>query len=175
MLTAFGGQSQQRWGDNTLNAQEYMRDLQLTDLSGKPCHTGQARGKGWVLLVFFNTTDPASIQTLPYVQKIADAYKESGKLTVFAVSQSDEAATRSFADTYGITVPLLLDHGQYHTMLFGVTAVPTLYLADSAGIIQRKAVGFKANALNEISAKVAAFAEVEAAVIVDGTEPSSSV
>jgi len=167
MPTAFGGQSQQRWGDNTLNAQEYMRDLQLTDLSGKPCHTGQARGKGWVLLVFFNTADLASVQTLPFIQKIADAYKESGKLTVFAVSQSDEDETRAFADTHSIKVPLLVDHGQYHSMVYGVTAVPTLYLADSAGIIQRKAVGFNANALNEISAKVAAFAEVEPTVIVE--------
>lgn len=166
MRTAFGGQSQQRWGDNTLNAQEYMRDLQLTDLSGKPLHTGQARAKGWILLVFFDTTSPLSQQILPYVQKVADAYKEAGKLTVWGVSQDGEAETRAFAERHGITLPLMVDHDRYHAMLYGLTALPTLFLADSAGIIQRKLVGFSSKALNDISTRVATFAEVEPVVII---------
>jgi peroxiredoxin len=168
MPSAFGGQSQQRWGDNTINAQEYMRDLQLSDLSGKPCHTGQARGKGWLLLVFFDTTSPASLELMPYIQKIADAYKESGKLTVWGISQNNEAETRAFADANGIKIPLLVDYDRYAAMVYGLTTVPTLYLANNAGIVQRKSAGFHPNALNDVSAKVATFAEVEPVVIVEG-------
>ena len=68
----FGGQSQQRWGDNTVNNGEYIRDFQLTDLSGRVCHTGPARAKTWLLLAFFSPEDPASGRVLPLVQALAD-------------------------------------------------------------------------------------------------------
>jgi len=89
MPTAFGGQSQQRWGDNTINANEYLRDLMLTDLNGRPTGTADARRKGMLVLAFFKADSPASQRTAPYLQKLADAYKESGKLTVLGVSQDD--------------------------------------------------------------------------------------
>lgn len=165
MPSAFGGQSQQRWGDNTLNQNEYLRDFLLTDLTGRVCKTADARRKGMLLLVFFRPSDPVSRQVLPFVQKIADAYKEAGKLTIWGVSQEDDATTRAAATELGIAFPLLLDRDLYHSMLYGVTAVPALFLAGGDGQIQRKAIGFRGVALNQISDKVATFAEAEPAVI----------
>lgn len=174
-MAQFGGQSQQRWGDNTLNANEHMRDLMLTDLSGKPVQTADARRKGMLVLVFFKPSDPVSQTTLPYLQKLADSYKESGKLTVLGVSQEAEEATREFGKQFGITFPLMMDREGYHAMVYGLTALPTAYLADGSGVILRKAVGFKPKAINEMSARVAAFAEVEPVEIVAdaGTTPAA--
>ena len=59
------------------------------------------RGRHSVLLVFFRPSDPVSRQVLPYLQKIADAYKESGKLTVWGISEEDEAATARRPGRYG--------------------------------------------------------------------------
>ena len=169
----FGGQSQQRWGDNTINGGEYLRDIMLTDLSGRPTGTGDARRKGMVVLAFFKTTCPTCQLTMPYLQKLSDAYKESGKLTVIGVSQDDRAETKAFADTYGLKFPLLVDNDLYHSMIYGLVAVPTIYLADGSGLVVRKTVGFNRNALNQMSEKIAAFAGIEVpAIIVETDDPA---
>jgi peroxiredoxin len=170
MPSAFGGQSQQRWGDNTLNKNEYLRDFLLTDLSGKPTKTVDARKKGMLLVVFFRPNDPVSTQTLMSLQKFADAYKESGKLTVLAVSQSREEETRDFVTQSGVTFPCLVDHDQYLSMTYGITVIPTAYLAAGDGLVVRKMSGYRGSILNEMSAKVALFAEV-AQIVIDENAP----
>jgi peroxiredoxin len=175
-MAKFGGQSQQRWGDNTLNANEYLRDIFLTDLSGRPVGTGDARRKGAMLvLVFFKTTCPTCQFTLPYLQKLADIYKESGKVTVLGVSQDDADTTRAFAEKFGIKFPLMMDSDLYHSMVYGLSSVPTLFFADNQGIILRKVVGFNRAALNDISAQVAQFAEVEAVKVVEDDDPAPAL
>lgn len=176
MPSGYGGQSQQRWGDNTVNQNEFMRDIQMTDLSGKVCSTLDARRKGMLLLAFFDTTSPASRVTLPYLQKLADAYKESGKLTVWGVSENDEATTRAFADELGVKFPILLDRDRYHAMVYGLSGLPAIYLADGGGTVLRKLTGWSRAAMNEISAKVAVGAGVEPPVtIVEDSDTAPAV
>ncbi|MES2459520.1 MAG: TlpA disulfide reductase family protein [Armatimonadota bacterium] len=170
MPSTFGGQSQQRWGDNTLTQNEYLRDFLLADLSGKPTKTIDARRKGMLLVVFFRTNDANSQQTLAALQKFADAYKETGKLTILAVSQNNEDETRDFVTEFGITFPCLLDRDQYLSMTYGVTVIPTAYLAAGDGLIVRKMSGYRGGILNQMSAKVALFAEVEQ-VVIDESAP----
>lgn len=160
-MASFGGQSQQRWGDNTVNANEYMRDVMLTDLSGRPTATADARRKGMLVLAFFKPSEPVSAAIIPLLQKLADAYKDSGKLTVYGISQDDEATTRAFADKEGLKFPLMLDYDNYHSMVYGIASVPTIFLADGSGMVLRKCVGNKPAILNEMSERVAKFAEVE--------------
>lgn len=165
MPSAFGGQSQQRWGDNTLTQDEYLRDFLLTDLSGKPTKTLDARRKGMLLVVFFRTDDPVSQQTLTALQKLADAYKESGKLSILAVSQNSEEETRDFVAKFRISYSCLLDRDQYLAMTYGVTVIPTAFLAAGDGKIVRKMNGYRGGIVNEMSAKVALFAAVNQVTI----------
>jgi peroxiredoxin len=158
---SFGGQSQQRWGDNTINQNEMIRDLQLTDLSGRVCHTGPARSKGLLLLAFFRADSAPSLASLTALQALADGYKESGKLTVFGVSESDEAATRSAVAAAGASFSVLLDRDGYHAMVYGLTSVPTVYLVGSDGTVLRKMIGFQPRVLTDISARIAAVVGVE--------------
>ena len=175
MPAAYGGQSQQRWGDNTLNASETMRDLLLTDTTGQPRSTAEARKAGMLVLAFFKTGCPTCQLTFPYLQKLADAYAEGGKLTVWGVSQDDREKTVAFAEKYGIRFPLLLDHDLWHSMTYGLTTVPTLYLADGAGLVRKKVVGWNRAAMNEISEQVAAFLERDPVPVVDEADPVPSV
>ena len=163
MPVAYGGQSQQRWGDNTLNSSEYIRDFYLTDISAQPRSTAAVRKAGKMLVVaFFRTTDAVCQRTLPTLQKLADAYADAGKLEVWAISQDDREATAAFAEQRSIKFPLLLDRDQWYSMTFGVSTVPTTYLVDSKGLVQKKLVGFDSAGLNEISVRIAAFLEREA-------------
>lgn len=165
-MASFGGQSQQRWGDNTVNANEYMRDLMLTDLSGRPTATADARRKGMLVLVFFKASEPTSAETITQIQKLADAYKDTGKLSVYGISLDDEATTRAFADQAGLKFPLMLDYDNYHAMVYGIVSVPTVFLVDGSGMVLRKSVGSRPAILNEMSERIAQFAEVESVVIV---------
>ena len=163
MPTGFGGQSQQRWGDNTLNQNEYMRDVQMLDTSGRVCATGDVRRKGgMVLLTFVDPADARSESLLRALQTLADAYKASGKVTVWAISPMDADATVAYGNKIGVTLPFLLDRDRYHAMTYGLTTLPTTYLADSAGVVVRKGTGTGHEFLNDLSARVAAFAGVDA-------------
>lgn len=175
MPVGFGGQSQQRWGDNTLNANEYMRDFSLMDTGGEPRQTAAARKKGPVVLAFFKTGCPTCQMTLPYLQKVADAYADSGKLTVWGVSQDDGAKTEAFASQYGIKFPLLLDHDLYHSMVYGLTHVPTIVFADSTGRVRKKIVGWNRAGMNDLSTQIAALLEVEPVAIVNDADTVAAV
>ena len=175
MPAGFGGQSQQRWGDNTLNPSETMRDLLLTDTTGTPRSTAQARKAGMLVLAFFKTSCPTCQLTFPYLQKLADAYGEGGKLTVWGVSQDNRDATIAFAEKHGIGFPLLLDRDLWHSMTYGIVTVPTIYLADGAGVVQKKVVGWNRAAINEISERVAAFLGRDPVPVVDADDPAPAV
>lgn len=166
-MAAYGGQSQQRWGDNTINAQEYIRDLQLTDQSGRTCHTGPARGRGMLVLAFVAADEADSVPVLAALQRLADGYKESGKLTVWAIAVGeDDDAARAMAAQAGFTGSLLRDRDGYHAMCYGIHALPTTLLVNGAGLVQRKSDGYRPAALADISARYAAFAEIETPVAV---------
>jgi peroxiredoxin len=163
MPRGFGGQSQQRWGDNTVNQNEYMRDVQMLDTSGRVCATGDVRRKGMmILLAFFHRDSAETEKLLTTLQRLADAYKDSNKLTVWGVSPDDADTTAAFAKALGVKFPILLDRDGYHAMTYGLTTFPTVYLADAGGTVQRKSTGFREAILNEISAKVAGVAGVDA-------------
>lgn len=160
MPTAFGGQSQQRWGDNTINSGEYMLDFMLTDLTGKPTFTADARKKGMTLIAFFDPSDPLSVRLVRTLAALGDGYKDSGKVSVLAVSEGDDAQTRAFQAEHNITFPLMIDRDGYHAMLCGITRFPTAWLADGTGMVIRKTQGFNVETLNGMSEAVAAFAGV---------------
>jgi peroxiredoxin len=159
MPTPYGGQSQQRWNSDTLNKHNVMQDMVLADLQGELRLTALARKSGMLVLAFFHTDCTTSALMLPYLQKLANAYKETGKLIVWGVSQDDSATTSAFVQQHGIAFPVCLDRESYHSTLLGVVTVPTVFLVNGAGEVVRKIVGWDRRALNQMSADIAAFVE----------------
>ncbi len=159
-IAKFGGQSQQRWGDNTASVGETFRDFLITDLKGVPQQTMLARKKGFVLIAFFTTMDETSAELLPLLQSLADAYKESGKLSLLGVCETDDdAAVSSFVATRGAKFPVMIDRERYHATNYGFTLFPTLILINGNGEVQHKAKGIKVlDALQVVSDKIGAFA-----------------
>ncbi len=157
-IANFGGQSQQRWGDNTAAVGETFRDFLITDRKGVPQQTMLARKKGFVLIAFFTTRDETSARLLPLLQSLADAYKESGKLSILGVSETDDDdSVAMFADVTGAKFPLMIDRERYHATNYGFTLFPTLILINGNGQVQHKAKGMKVlDALQAVSEKIGA-------------------
>lgn len=167
-MAAYGGQSQQRWGDNTVSARERIRDLQLTDQNGRTCHTNPARGKGMLVLAFVSADTPDSLPLLKALEKIDVGYTPTGKCTVWPiiVGPDDSKAANLIAEA-GWTCSYLRDRDGYHAMSYGIPATPCTYLVDKTGTVLRRLVGCKTAVLQDISNQIAAFAEIESPVAID--------
>jgi hypothetical protein len=105
---------------------------------------------------------------IPILQKLADLYKEGGKLTVWVLAQGTPESARDMVERLQITFPILMDYDGYHGLVYGVTTYPTVVFAGQDGLIKRKVVGFKGRALNEVSDMAATVAGVEPVPLIEG-------
>jgi peroxiredoxin len=115
-------------------------------LQNAPAIPGLQSGKK-ALLVFFETDCPTCQLALPYLNALAN-----DSLQVMGLSQDDEASTREFIRQLKIAYPVELDHGLKITRAYDPQSVPTIYLLDEDGQVQRTLVGFDKNGLNELAA-----------------------
>jgi len=161
-MAAYGGQSQQRWGDNTISAHEMIRDIQLTDQNGRTCHTGPARGKGMLVLSFVSADAPDSLPVLQALEKIDVEHTPTGKITVWpiVVGGDDNEAAELIASA-GWTCSWLRDREGYHAMSYGIPSTPCTYLVDKAGVVQRRVLGHRPAAIADIADRIARFVAPE--------------
>jgi len=120
-------------------------DLSLDDLSGGQVslHTSEP-----VLLVFFKISCPVCQLTLPYLERVHPGRKIRG------VSQNSAEDTREFAAEFEISFPILLDPEERFpaSNAFGITHVPTLFLLDAAGRIEKVIEGWNRQEMDALGA-----------------------
>ena len=79
------------------------------------------------LLVFYKFSCPTCQLSLPFLQKMYEAYGD--KVPIIAIAQDDQEKTASFRNEYGITIPTLLDLPPYPaSRKFEIQSVPSLFL-----------------------------------------------
>jgi len=71
---------------------------------------------------------------------------------VIGLSQDDERSTRDFVSQLRISYPVELDSGLKISRAYDPHNVPTFYLLDESGQVQRTLVGFDKQGLNELAA-----------------------
>lgn len=98
------------------------------------------------VLAFFETDCPTCQLALPYLNALA---KDS--VQVIAISQDDEASTKTFVQQMGIGYPVELDRGLKLSRAFDPQSVPALYLLDENGSVVRSLTGFDKAGLNDIA------------------------
>ena len=90
---------------------------------------------GELLLVFFKISCPTCQLTLPFLERL----HQSGRLTIYGVSQDEAGDTRQFARAFGLTFPMLLDSAAAHypaSNAYGITNVPSLFLISALRTIE---------------------------------------
>jgi peroxiredoxin len=101
-----------------------------------------------LLLAFFKVSCHACQLAFPYLERLHRAYPQR---TIWGISQDDLDATMSFARTYGLSFPILLDEDLNLTVKYGLTIVPSIFLLDRARTVQVTSEGFVRDELEQIN------------------------
>lgn len=120
----------------------------LEDSSGRKLALSNILARGPALLAFYKISCPVCQLTLPYLERMA-----RGSLQIIGISQDDARGTGRFHQTYGLTIPALLDReeaGYPVSNAFGITRVPSLFLVETDGLISAAVEGFVKRDIAEI-------------------------
>lgn len=120
----------------------------LDTLDGGKQSLAELLQQGPILLAFFKVSCPVCQLTLPFLDRIS-----KGSLPVVAISQDSERATRQFHQTYGVSLPTLVDREEDRYPAsngFGIDFVPTMFLVEPDGVISIVIEGFRKAELDSI-------------------------
>jgi hypothetical protein len=113
-------------------------------------------------LVFFKVTCSTTHLATPAIERLARAYP----WIVFGVGQDDRAALDSFAETFGLSMPLVSDLEPYVASdAYGIESAPTAVAIGADGAVLDVAQSWDRAAWNRLSAALAAAAGAPAAVV----------
>src|SRR3954466_16026736 len=99
------------------------------------------------VVVFFETDCPTCQLALPYLNSL-----KSDFIQVIGLSQDDERSTRDFVTQLKISYPVEVDSGLKISRAYDPHNVPTFYVLDENGQVQRTLVGFDKEGLNDLAA-----------------------
>jgi peroxiredoxin len=117
-------------------------NFSLKSLDNKEFSLASALKKGPVVLSFFKVSCPVCKFTFPFVERLHQRYK-SDHLTFFGISQDNASASRDFAQSFGVTFPILLDDSAYAVSnAYGLSMVPTVFLIEPDGSVKVSSMGF---------------------------------
>jgi len=117
-------------------------NFSLKSLEAKEFSLAKALKKGPVVLAFFKVSCPVCKFTFPFLERLHDRYK-SDAVTFLGISQDNASASRDFAESFGVTFPILLDDSSYTVSnAYGLSLVPTVFLVESGGSVKVSSMGF---------------------------------
>ena len=129
-------------------APEAAPDFALETFAGETLRLSDLRGKV-VVLNFWASWCPPCRWEMPFFETISQEYKERGVIFLgVAISDTMEDAS-DFADSVGVTYPLALDAAGETARDYEVLGLPTTFLIDKDGAIQRRL-----GAANEATLKI---------------------
>ena len=136
-------------------APEAAPDFALETFAGETLRLSDLRGKV-VVLNFWASWCPPCRWEMPFFETISQEYKERGVIFLgVAISDTMEDAS-DFADSVGVTYPLALDAAGETARDYEVLGLPTTFLIDKEGAIQRRL-----GAANEATLKIFLNGQVE--------------
>ena len=130
-------------------------EINLSSTKGTKFSLNQALKRGPVVAAFFKISCPVCQFTLPYVERMCQAYPGS-RVTIVGVSQDERHDTESFAREYGITLPILLDPVDRYpaSNAYDITNVPSIFLI-ADGEVKLSIVGWDKRDMEKLNAEVA--------------------
>jgi peroxiredoxin len=140
-------------------------EIELPDTDGRQVTLSELVSKGPVVAAFYKVTCPVCQFTLPYLERIHQAYKNQS-VSIVGISQDDAGDTREFGAEYGLSFPSFVDGSGYPASnAYGLTNVPSFFLITPEGKIAVSFSGFDKQGLEAISAQFAKHLGVKPAAV----------
>ena len=124
-----------------LKTNQIAPDFTLPAFGGRESGYYSSAEARMAVLVFYKFSCPTCQFTLPFLQKIFDAYGDS--VYFVTIAQDDAEKTADFRKEYGITIPTLMDLPPYPvSRRYQLRDVPSIYLIDPDHTIRYSGEGF---------------------------------
>ncbi|PRP51460.1 thiol:disulfide interchange protein [Bacillus halotolerans] len=115
-------------------------DFTLKTLSGERTSLSDVKGKK-VLLNFWATWCKPCRQEMPAMEELQKEHSDVAVIAVnFTSAEKSEKQVQTFADTYHLTFPILIDKKGINAE-YNVFSYPTTYILDKKGVIQDIHIG----------------------------------
>jgi cytochrome c biogenesis protein CcmG, thiol:disulfide interchange protein DsbE len=112
----------------------------LESLDGRQVSLAELRGRP-ILINFWATWCPPCRAEMPDLQEVSRAYENAGLVVLGLNLQESRDDVQRYADTLGLTFPLLLDRDGVVATHYNLTALPTSYFIDRDGIVRDRYIG----------------------------------
>ena len=118
-------------------------DFELKDLSGNKVSLDQYIDKNIVIMEFWATWCGPCRMTMAAVHNVREKYTGKG-VEVLSVDQGEDAAkVRSFVESRGLKLHVLLDSDGEVSRTYGVAGIPTLFVIGKDGVVKARVVGYR--------------------------------
>lgn len=115
-------------------------DFALETLDGQTVTLSDLQGQA-VLVNFWASWCLPCREEMPAIQQVYEQYHDQGFVVLAVNLQEQDAQVAAFADQLGLTFPILMDRDGSVFDRYQVSALPSTFFVDQAGVIQDVAVG----------------------------------
>ncbi len=115
-------------------------DFTLQDTTGKSVSLTGFRGHP-VFVNFWASWCPPCRSEMPDIQSLAQENAGKGLVVLGVNMQEDSQPVVHYADTLGLSFPLVLDRNGSVSTRYNVTGLPTSYILDEDGVIRAMNIG----------------------------------
>jgi peroxiredoxin len=125
----------------------------LRDLNGRQVELSSTKGK-MVILDFWATWCPPCVREIPHFVELYEKYGNRG-LVILGVSTDRKGVSvvNSFVRRHKVNYPILMADVKVKEAYGGIRSIPTTFVIDKTGKIQRRYVGYRDKAVFEADIK----------------------
>ena len=115
-------------------------DFSLVNATGESVSLSDFKGKP-VLINFWATWCPSCQEEMPFLQQVYDNWSRKGLILLAIDTGESPAKVKEYFAKESLSLPVLFDFTGSTSDKYGVSAIPTTFFIDGAGVIRQKMVG----------------------------------